>query len=151
MWLTCKGSFSSVEPIISWISSWRSSGLPNVKHFSTTLEANFCWLILTIWPSSLLIIADRSWGFPCSSTCYKKQAAKFNIKLMNLISQSKRHSTQCGNTIWPSLNCTFFCFHGKPALVMIKPSQKLQMLGKEPIPIWHVWYNGLKRTGMESV
>lgn len=66
---TCKGSFSSVEPSISFTRSWHSSGLPNVKHFSTTLEANFCWLIFTICPASWLMIVDLSCGLPCSRTC----------------------------------------------------------------------------------
>ena len=66
---TWRGSFSSVEPSISFTKSWRSSGPPKVKHFSTTLEANFCWLIWTICPANFLIMADRSWGFPCSNTC----------------------------------------------------------------------------------
>lgn len=67
--LTCKGSFSSVEPSISFTKSCRSSGPPNVKHFSTTLDANFCWLIFTICPASFSIMIDRSWGFPCCRTC----------------------------------------------------------------------------------
>lgn len=68
-WQTWSGSFSSVVPSISFTSSCLSLGLPNVKHFSTTFEANFCWLIWTILPANSLIIVDLSSGFPCSSTC----------------------------------------------------------------------------------
>jgi len=70
---TCKGSFSSEVPSISFTKIWRSSGLPKAKHFSITLEANFCWLILTICPASLLIIAVRSCGLPCSTMCYQRK------------------------------------------------------------------------------
>ena len=68
---TCNGTFSSVVPSISLIRIWRCSGVPKVRHFSTTLEANFCWLIFTIWPASCVIIVERSSGFPCCRTCCK--------------------------------------------------------------------------------
>lgn len=66
---TCSGSFSSVVPSISFTKIWRSAGPPYAKHFSTTFEANFCWLICTICPASWVIIADRSCGFPLPKTC----------------------------------------------------------------------------------
>ena len=81
---TCNGSFSSVEPSISFTKNWRSSGLPKIKHLSTTLEANFCWLIFTICPASLWIIADRSCGLPCSRTCCKIEVYIRYTQLMML-------------------------------------------------------------------
>lgn len=67
--LTNKLSFPSLGPTISLINDSRSAASPYSKHFSTTLDANLCWLSCTIRPNNLLIIRLLSWGFPLSNTC----------------------------------------------------------------------------------
>lgn len=79
IWQTWRGSFSSVISSISSTKICHSSAQPNAKHFSTTFDAYFCWLILTMFPVNSLIIVDRSWGFPCSSTCFSKEKERENL------------------------------------------------------------------------
>lgn len=90
---TCKEPLS-LEPSISFTINWRSSGLPKVKHFSTTLEAYFCWLILTSCPVSLPIIVDRSCGFPCSRTCCQMEI--FRVNSFDKLTRQERTEADCG-------------------------------------------------------
>lgn len=147
---TWRGSFLSVDPSISFTKIWRSSGLPKVRHFSTTFEANFCRLIWTICPANSLTIADRSWGFPCSNTCCQKinlnqrkntstqnKDCKCHIRSTKQLSRS---NTSCYDTRYSRHSTSFriFCEEQYQSCHLM-PYGFLSMVVKGVVKLYYIW------------